>query len=371
MAKRTHIRRLSKATALIILTIAAVMIIGSCFSAPRYRGPVSDHFDGRVFRNQIPIEERGLGDVLRWRISRDAESWDGYEPAIAQNQVQERVLGDELRVTFVGHATTLIQVAGLNILTDPIWSKRASPLGWVGPKRFVPPGIALEDLPPIDAVLISHNHYDHLSLSTLRDLTNLGVPLVLAPLGNKALLDRHDVAGAKDLDWWESCEVTGDVKITCVPAQHFSGRGTSDRMATLWGGFVIEAPGGPIYFAGDTGVGPQFEQVRERFGPPRLAILPIGAYRPAWFMQPVHVNPLEAAEAHQTLGATTSLAVHFGCFELADEGPETPVRELDAACRRLGVDRESFWTLAVGEARGVPPISTAMGPSSSVTTRPK
>ena len=338
------------------------MSIGSCFSAPRYRGPESDHFDGRVFRNQIPIEERGLGDVLRWRLSRDAESWNGYKPTPVKSEVVERVLGEDLRVTFVGHATILIQVAGLNILTDPIWAKRASPLGWVGPKRFTQPGIALEDLPPIDAVLISHNHYDHLSLPTLRELTALGVPLVLAPLGNKALLDRHDIAGAVDLDWWESYDAGENVKITCVPAQHFSGRGTSDRMATLWGGFVIEAPGGPIYFAGDTGDGPHFAQVRERFGPQRLAVLPIGAYRPAWFMRPVHVNPREAAEAHQTLGAATSLAVHFGCFELADEGPETPVVELDAACSELGIDRSVFWTLAVGEARSVPAMAAAERP---------
>ncbi len=184
-----------------VITIVTLLSIGSYFSAPRYRGPESDHFDGKVFRNQIPIEKRGLGDVVRWRFSRDAESWDGYEQVVAKSEVYERILGDELRVTFVGHATTLIQVAGLNILTDPIWAKRASPLGWVGPKRFTQPGIAFDDLPPIDAVLISHNHYDHLSLPTLRDLTKRGVPLVLAPLGNKALLDRHDVAGAVDLDW--------------------------------------------------------------------------------------------------------------------------------------------------------------------------
>ena len=284
----------------------------------------------------------------------EPESWKGYRPEIVKSPVVERVDGGDLRVTFIGHATVLIQIAGLNVLTDPIWAKRASPLSWAGPPRFAPPGLDLDELPPIDAVVVSHNHYDHLSVSTLRELTRRGVPLVLAPLGNKELLDRRGIAGARDLDWWETHRIDDGVSITCVPAQHFSGRGLSDRMATLWGGFVIETPDGVVYYAGDTGVGPHFAQVRERFGPPRLAVLPIGAYRPAWFMQPVHVDPREAAEAHLTLGARTSLAGHYGCFELADEGPTTPVLELDEACTSLGIPRDEFWTLAIGEARDAP-----------------
>ena len=365
MERRTRIRRLKQLAVLALLCTAGAIYVESRFAAPKYRGPVSDHFNGKTFENQIPIEDRGLADVIRWRWSRDAVSWDGFEPTVVESEVRERVLGDELRVTFVGHATVLIQVAGVNILTDPVWSERASPVGWVGPKRFVEPGVALGDLPPIDAVLISHNHYDHLSIPTLQQLTAAGVPLILAPLGNKALLDRHDIAGGMDLDWWQSHDVADGVKITCVPAQHFTGRAGSDRMATLWGGFVIEAPGGPIYFAGDTGDGPQFAQVRGRFGPLRLAILPIGAYRPRWFMEPVHVNPKEATEAHLELEAATSLAIHFGCFELADEGPETPLVELDAACLELGVDRSTFWTLDVGEARGVPALEADPASSES------
>lgn len=356
MARRSSVlskRPLGVAALLLVVALVGLSLEG-CFSAPRYSGPVTDHFAGKRFRNQVPIEDRGFGDVLRWRLSRKAEIWKGYRPEIVKSPVVERVDGGDLRVTFIGHATVLIQIAGLNVLTDPIWAKRASPLSWAGPKRFAPPGLDLDELPPIDAVVVSHNHYDHLSVSTLRELTRRGVPLVLAPLGNKELLDRRGIAGARDLDWWETHRIDDGVSITCVPAQHFSGRGLSDRMATLWGGFVIETPDGVVYYAGDTGVGPHFAQVRERFGPPRLAVLPIGAYRPAWFMQPVHVDPREAAEAHLTLGARTSLAVHYGCFELADEGPTTPVLELDEACTSLGIPRDEFWTLAIGEARDAP-----------------
>jgi L-ascorbate metabolism protein UlaG (beta-lactamase superfamily) len=324
--------------------------LGARFSAPRYDGPPSDHFDGAMFHNAAPIPEHGFGDFVRWRRTRPRGQWDGFTPEVVSSTVVARVAGEDLRATYVGHATVLLQTAGLNVLTDPIWSERASPVSFAGPARYAPPGIAFEDLPPIDVVLISHNHYDHLDLPTLKRLASEHEPSIYAPLGNAALLGKHGIESARDLDWWASAPLAGDVTLTCVPAQHFSGRGMFDRNQTLWGGFVLETPGGVIYFAGDTGVGPHFGELRERFGAPRLALLPVGAYLPSWFMRPVHIDPREAAEAHRILGARTSLGIHFGCFELADDPPDAPPRELAAARKELGIAAEVFRAPRVGEA---------------------
>ena len=340
---------------LLVLLALGLFALNRHFSVHHYTGPSTDHFvDGR-FVNQVPLPAHGLGEFLRWRRERKASSWAGYSPAPPTPAVPDaRVLAGDLRVTFVGHASVLIQTAGLNILTDPIWSERASPVSWAGPRRHVAPGVSFEALPPIDAVLISHNHYDHLDLRTLRDLAAAHAPAVFLPLGNTALLEQHDIPGGRDLDWWQTVPLSADVSLTCVPARHFSGRALDDRMATLWAGFVLETPGGAVYFAGDTGFGPHFEQLRERFGPPRLALLPIGAYLPSWFMRPVHVDPREAVEAHLVLGAGTSVGIHFGCFELADDGPLQPVEDLRVAREALGLDATRFRTLAAGEVLDVP-----------------
>lgn len=334
--------------AAIALPALALFGLGARSSAPAYAGPASDHFDGRVFRNQLATAEHGLREVLRWQRERDVGRWDGFEAETLAPEIVTRVAGDELRVTFIGHASTLIQTAGLNVLTDPVWSRRASPVTFAGPERHAAPGIAFADLPPIDVVLVSHNHYDHLDVDTLALLAAGHAPAIYLPLGNTALLEERGIDGGRDLDWWDSAALANEVTLTAVPAQHFSGRGFFDDDRTLWAGFVLETPGGVIYFAGDTGVGPHFEQVRERFGPPRLALLPIGAYLPAWFMRPVHVSPREAAEAHLTLGARTSLGVHFGCFELADDGPGDPPRELAEARAALGIADEAFRAPVVG-----------------------
>jgi len=354
--RRPRRRRALRAVGVVLLILlAAAAALNARFAAPRYEGPPSEHFDGRAFRNRVPIGDRGLLDVLRWRLARDVDAWDDYDPPATVPAVpDERVHGEALRVTFVGHASVLIQTAGLNVLTDPIWSERASPVSWAGPARHAPPGIRFEDLPPIDAVLVSHNHYDHLDVDTLERLAAEHGPAIWVPLGNAALLGEHDVGGGRDLDWWDRVELADGVWLSCVPARHFSGRALTDRGAALWAGFVLETPGGVVYFAGDTGDGPHFEQTRARFGAPRLALLPIGAYLPPWFMSPVHVDPREAAEVHLRLGARTSLAIHFGCFELGDDGPTQPAEELAAARIALGIDPGSFWILAAGEARDVP-----------------
>jgi L-ascorbate metabolism protein UlaG (beta-lactamase superfamily) len=321
-------------------------------AAPRYRGPSSDHFDGDRFHN-IDDRPREEGSFLEWQLNRTPGYWPEWIDAPPGPAPERHVENGRLRVTFINHATMLIQMDGVNILTDPIWSDRTSPVSFAGPKRHRAPGIRFRDLPPIDAVLVSHNHYDHLDVPTLWRLRvrNAATPII-TPLGNGALMARHGIAGATELDWWHDAAVSDHVRITLVPAQHFCARGLSDRDRNLWGGFVISGPSGNAYFAGDTGWGSHFAQIAARFSPIRVALLPIGAYLPRWFMKPVHVDPNEAVEAHKVLGASTSIAMHFGTFHLGDDGERQPVEDLESAIAAHGNPR--FWILQQGEGRDIP-----------------
>jgi L-ascorbate metabolism protein UlaG (beta-lactamase superfamily) len=338
------VRRSTKAIATAAAAAAAATAIErSFFAAPRYRGPVTDHFDGRRFHNPDSgwQSER---DFLKWVLNRDRGYWVRWLDAPYGPPPPMRVDNGGLRVTFVNHATTLIQLDGMNILTDPVWSDRVSPLPFAGPRRHRPPGIRFQDLPPIDLVLVSHNHYDHLDVPTLKRLTRASI---ITPLGNAALLRRHGLT-AKELDWWQSAG-----PVTVVPSHHFSARGLSDRNCNLWSGFVIASQHGNVYFAGDTGWGDHFSQIADRFEPIRLALLPIGAYLPRWFMRYAHIEPAEAVRAHFVLRAQTSVAMHFGTFELGDDGQFEPVRDLE---RALAAHRGArFWVLDHGEGRDVPP----------------
>jgi L-ascorbate metabolism protein UlaG (beta-lactamase superfamily) len=237
----------------------------------------------------------------------------------------------------------LLQQGGLHILTDPIWSKRASPFTWIGPRRHREPGMLIEDLPRIDIVLISHNHYDHLDLGTLHRLADRGKSQFIVPAGVARLLRSQDIGPVQELDWGESLTI-GQTIIHSVPARHFSARGLFDRNRTLWCGYAIEARDRIIYFAGDTAFGDHFAGIRERFGAPRLALLPIGAYEPRWFMSPVHMGPDEAVRAHEILTAETSIAIHHGTFQLADEAIDTP-KHLLRAC----ANSDSFLVLENGQ----------------------
>src|ERR1700745_980586 len=287
------------------------------------------HFDGRRFYNPDAPQARGFLDGLRWKLTSHPEPSPPFIEDVVPSVPPRSVNAGQVRVTMVNHSTVLVQCSGFNLLTDPIWSERASPLSWVGPKRRRRPGVRMEDLPPIDAVLISHNHFDHLDLPTLRRLATRGRSTSVVAARCASLLRSQRVESVHELDWGESKAISG-VTIHCVPALHFSARGILDRNKTLWWGYVIEYPESLVYFAGDTSFGSHFDQIREKFGSPQLALLPIGAYEPRWVMSPVHMTPEEAVRAHEILGAKTSIAIHHGTFQLADDGIDTPAQQLMA-----------------------------------------
>jgi L-ascorbate metabolism protein UlaG (beta-lactamase superfamily) len=257
--------------------------------------------------------------------------------------------GAAVVVTFIGHATFLIQTAAGNILTDPMYSRRAGPLNVLGPRRVRQPAVPFDDLPPISTVLLSHNHYDHCDRRTLGRLAERFDPLVVTPLGNGPLVRSAGIRRVEELDWWQEAK-TSALPIVLTPAQHFSARTPLDRNRALWGGFMAAPAGRRIFFAGDTAYAPFFRDVRQRLGPIDLALLPIGAYEPRWFMQAVHMNPAEAVQAHLDLEAPASVGMHFGTFQLTTEGIDEPLRALEEACGAKSIPPSRFRTLHFGES---------------------
>lgn len=334
------------------VVLLAIALVAGCFSAPVYDGPPSDHFDGDRFRNLAPRRTTNASDLFYWLATREQPEWPEWMAAVPGPPPPDRVEGDALRVTWVGHATVLVQTAGLNILTDPVWSQCVGPGAWVARRR--PPAIRFEDLPPIDAVWISHNHYDHLDLPTVRRLAEEHGPRFFVGLGVEGLFEEEGIPGAVAMDWWDSAELAPGVVLHGAPAQHFSGRGLLDQDRTLWMGFVMETPGGDVYYAGDTAFGPHFLRIRERYGRPRLAILPIGAYLPRWFMSAIHVSPTEAVYASRILGAYASIPVHYGTFAQGDEELGEAETNLRAALRWN--EAETFWVIDHGEGYSIPRI---------------
>jgi L-ascorbate metabolism protein UlaG (beta-lactamase superfamily) len=306
----------------------------------------SDHFDGQRFFNPTGPPLPPFAAVPRMLLTRRAK-WPRYVPEVPR-QPPARGTSSAL-VTFVGHATFLIQTAAGNILTDPVYSTFAGPWNRLGPRRVRPAAIAFDELPPISIVLLSHNHYDHCDLTTLGRLAARFDPLLITPLGNGRLARSAGIRRIEELDWWQSAQSSG-VPITLTPAHHFSARGPFDRNRALWGGFMLAADHERIYFAGDTAYAPFFGNIRQRLGPIDLALLPIGAYEPRWFMKSVHMNPAEAVQAHLDLEATESIAMHFGTFQMTAEGIDEPVRALEEARRAKSVPASAFRILGFGES---------------------
>lgn len=327
----------NKAMWIYILLIASLV---SCGGSPviKKTSEVKAPFDGQKFSNLEPFQDKKLFDILKWRFGSIATSWPEYKEQKTYKPFSKR--SAELQVSVVNHSTVLIQVDNLNILTDPVYSNRTSPISFIGPKRVRNAGIKFEDLPPIDIVLISHNHYDHLDLETLKKLDEKFSPVFLVGLGNKKLLDSAGIKNTIDMDWWDEHKVSG-LKFHFTPSQHWSARGILDRFETLWGGFYIEASKN-IYFAGDTGYGEFFKNIKDKYGAPELALLPIGAYEPRWFMRWAHMNPEDAVKAFIDLEAGSALGIHFGTFQLTDEGINKPVEDLADSLTKHKVDKARF-----------------------------
>ena len=304
--------------------------------------PLSDHYDGQRFFNPGVDTDKNLREFLSWVSANQRHPW----PKRVDNQPHPpppaRAEPGTIVTTFIGQSTFLVQVPGCNMLTDPIFSEVASPLASAGPRRVRPPALTLADLPPIDLVLLSHNHYDHLDLPSLRQLQARWRPRIVTGLGVGSYLRRKGIPDAVELDWWDSVDHGPDLRIHFVPAQHWSRRGAFDRRKTLWGGHFVESSAGRVLFAGDTGYGAHFSEIRRRLGAPAVALLPIGAYEARWFMLVQHMNPDDAVVAHLELGAELSLGMHFGTFQLTDEGYDEPVRALRVALKERGVPPETF-----------------------------
>lgn len=347
---------------LLIAALLAITIVPAFLDHMYYRGPATGHFDGERFENPdgeisfpVPPGERRGNLFWRFMLGRaDRAPWP-EQVGVHRTKPPARVTGDAMRATWVGHATVLIQAGGLNILTDPTWSDYASPFPGVGPRRVAEPGVAFDDLPKIDIVLVSHNHYDHMDLPTLRRLWERDRPLIVTSLGNDTILADAGVP-ARALDWQGAVEA-GQTKIHVIRNHHWSSRWGRDRNRALWSAFLVETPAGNVFFAGDTGMGDSKWPLEAlRHGPVRLAIIPIGAFRfyPGQMETGSHIGPEQAAEMFRMLGAARGLPIHWGTFRLSTEGYQTPSKMLDIFLRCRAVDPAAFAPLRIGEQIAVP-----------------
>lgn len=343
----------------LFLSIGAVFAAGTALFAGRaaagnryYQGPVSDHFDGEMFFNPNGIEPSGFLDLLRWQFNGQKQKWpESYPSPFVPAKPVARAAETAMIITYVGHASFLFQIGGLNILIDPVWSQRTSPVSFAGPKRVNAPGIAFDDLPPIDVIVITHNHYDHMDMATIERLVTAFDPLIITPLGNDAIIKKAvPSARLHAMDWGDAKEI-GSLVFHCEPCHHWSVRGSSDRRHALWAAFVIKGPSGKIYHIGDTGFhsGINYTAASEKHGAFKLATLPIGAYEPRWFMQGQHQNPDEAVEGFKLLGAELALGHHWGTVQLTDEEVEAPLRALQTALEKANIAPEKFVALRSGQ----------------------
>jgi L-ascorbate metabolism protein UlaG (beta-lactamase superfamily) len=334
---------------------AAALALGLATATPPRTWNDPAYFDGHRYHQPEPLTA-GFRDWARRTATSRRGPWRKFTDTPPGPPPPACVTDGRLRITWVNHATFLIQMDGVNILTDPTWAKRS--VAVVGPRRRRPPGLRLEDLPPIDAVLISHNHQDHMDLPTLIRLQASRRPAVFVGLGNARFLARHGVAGALDLDWWQASAIAPGVTVTAVPARHGSGRALLDADRTLWCGFVIEGPSGSVYFAGDTGMGAHFAAIAAHYPHLRLALLPISGFLPTWYMHERHLGPEAAVEAFHELGASTGVPMHFGTFPNGDDAELQPgevLREVLAAAPDVA---PHFFILDNGDSIEVPPVQT-------------
>ena len=318
-----------------------------------YQGQKSDHFDGQVFFNPGGIPPRKFTDLLKWQLGENKAKWpDKYPSPFHGNKPEVRVDNTAIKVTMVGHATLLIQTAGLNFITDPVFAERASPVQFAGPKRVNPPGVSFVDLPPIDYVLLSHNHYDHLDLQALKRPSDEHDAEIICPLGYDTIV-KSKAPNANFLvgDWGDTYDLKNNVRLHFEPCHHWSARGTKDRRWALWSAFVLDTPAGKIYHIGDTGFheGINYRSLLRKHGPMRLAIMPIGAYEPRWFMKGQHQNPDEAVQGHKLVEAEQSIGHHWGTFQLTNEAIEAPLDALVEARKQHGISDEAFIALRPGE----------------------
>ena len=354
-------------------TLLLLAILGGCTAVNPYYDPAKQHHTAEGFKNNyIGSINKRFSELVRWQIERRAQDLPRPPARPVATQAPDSAAikaytGGPPAITWIGHASMLVQAGGLNVLTDPIFSNRASPVPFVGPQRAQPPGIALADLPPIDVVLISHNHYDHLDKASVQEIARrseaIGKPtLFLVPLGMKSWFADAGVSHAIELDWWDTYTHAG-VEFNFTPVQHWSSRSLLDRSRTLWGGFAVFAPDFHWYFTGDTGYSKDFADTQARFasrhpanqgGGFDLALLPVGSYEPRWFLTEQHINPEEAVKVHRDLQAKRSVGIHWGTFELSDESLDQPPKDLAVAAKAQGLRDGEFSVMAIGETRSLP-----------------
>jgi len=330
------------------LFLSSVIFNLSCVSNSKY--PTSDHFNGDVFYHRWQDTPKSIWTVLKWRWTADRKSW----PSVVENKsfpnFSTNLKSTEAEVTFVNHATVYVRHNGVSFITDPVWSNRTSPVSFAGPKRVRPPGVEIDKLPSLDYVFISHNHYDHLDIETLKQLQKIYKPKFFVPLGDKKLLEENNIENIVELDWWNRIDLKNNSEVYFVPTRHWSARGISDKNKSLWGSYVFKSKENKkIYFAGDTGYCDIFTEISSKLGPMDFSFIPIGAYEPRWFMKESHVNPDEAVQIHIDLKSKKSMGIHFGTFQLTDEGIEDPVNDLEKAKKLKNIPSTDFFSPEVGK----------------------